>query len=46
MYPQAATCYEEVLMHQPASIASYVQVRGADAAKRMQTACMRVQSCM
>ena len=26
MYPQAATCYEEVLMHQPSSIASHVQV--------------------
>lgn len=25
MYPQAASCYEEVLLHQPASIATYVQ---------------------
>ena len=26
MYPQAATCYEEVLLHQPTSIATHVQV--------------------
>ena len=25
MYPQAATCYEELLMHQPASAATHVQ---------------------
>ncbi len=25
MYPQAATCYEEVLLQNPACIASYVQ---------------------
>jgi hypothetical protein len=25
MYPQAASCYEEVLLHQPASIATHVQ---------------------
>ncbi len=25
MYPQAATCYEEVLLQNPASIAAYVQ---------------------
>ena len=25
MYPQAATCYEELLMHQPASAAAHVQ---------------------
>ena len=25
MYPQAATCYEELLMHQPASAATHIQ---------------------
>ena len=25
LYPQAATCYEELLLHQPASIATHVQ---------------------
>jgi hypothetical protein len=39
MYPQAATCYEEVLLHQPASIATHVQVSA------MQPPCMRAPCC-
>ena len=45
MYPQAATCYEEVLMHLPASIATYVQVRAAAAAARMLTVRVSLHSC-